>query len=219
MPKLGYHGGGQARSRGQAVAGHFTDSEEQAYTSLHHTLGSYHPLSDATWSAFRKLCRYRTLVKHEVLYPLGEVPTSYAYVHAGVFRVYVLDEKGTEYNKHFFTEGRFPGSMTALLRGEPSGYCIDALEDAVIIEIDHGGFRRLLREREDLKLFHIHYLERHWLLDKDAREVSLVQEDASARYRRFLREYPELATRLPQYHIASHLGITPTQLSRIRKKM
>ncbi|WGL15018.1 hypothetical protein PVT68_09520 [Microbulbifer bruguierae] len=45
-----------------------------------------------------------------------------------------------------------------------------------------------------------------------------MQEDAGARYQQFLRDFPKLAARLPQYHIASHLGITPTQLSRIRKK-
>lgn len=48
--------------------------------------------------------------------------------------------------------------------------------------------------------------------------AELVQEDAAQRYRRFLRRSPTLAERLPQYHIASHMGITPTQLSRIRKK-
>jgi CRP-like cAMP-binding protein len=146
------------------------------------------------------------------------VPRSFAFVHLGLFRGYVLDEKGGEYNKSFFTEGRFPGAMTALLRQESSRFTIDALEDSAIIEIDHAAYRRLLQEYDDLKLYHIHYLERHWLLDKDAREVALVQEDAASRYQCFLRDFPDLAARLPQYHIASHLGITPTQLSRIRKK-
>jgi CRP-like cAMP-binding protein len=108
--------------------------------------------------------------------------------------------------------------MTALLRQEPSLHSIEALEDSTIIEINFQAFRDLLYRSEDLKLFHIHYLERHWLLDKDTREIRLVQQDAAERYQAFQREYPELLTRLPQYHIASHLGVTPTQLSRIRKK-
>ena len=70
-----------------------------------------------------------------------------------------------------------------------------------------------------MKLFQIHYLEKNWLLAKDAREIELVQEDATARYLRFIDEYPRLVERLPQYHIALHLGITPTQLSRIRKNL
>lgn len=74
-------------------------------------------------------------------------------------------------------------------------------------------------EESDLKLFHIFYLEKNWLMAKDAREIEIVQENAGQRYQRFLKEYPSLNSRIPQYHIASHLGITPTQLSRIRKKI
>lgn len=97
-------------------------------------------------------------------------------------------------------------------------HSIQALEDSAIIEIDFPRFRELLYRSEDLKLFQIHYLEANWLLAKDARETQLVQQDASERYQRLLAERPQLVSRLPQYHIASHLGITPTQLSRIRRK-
>ncbi|MFV8781100.1 Crp/Fnr family transcriptional regulator [Microbulbifer sp. SA54] len=193
--------------------------QEAAFIALRNTLHDYYPLSDATWSAYRAICTWRQIKKGTELYAAGETPRSFAYVHQGLLRVYVIDEKGAQYNKNFFPEGRFPGSMTALLRGEPSLYTIDALEDSAIIEIDHAGYRRLLQEHEDLKLYHIHYLERHWLMHKEPREVSLVQEGASVRYQRFLQDFPNLAQRLPQYHIASHLGITPTQLSRIRKNL
>ncbi|WP_226664688.1 Crp/Fnr family transcriptional regulator [Microbulbifer aggregans] len=193
--------------------------EEAAFIALRKTLHGYYPLSDATWTAYRTLCTWRQVKKGTELYPAGETPRSFAYVHQGLFRVYVLDDKGNEYNKNFFPEGRFPGSMTALLRGEPSLYTIDALEDSAIIEIDHAGYRHLLQVNEDLKLYHIRYLERHWLIGKEPREVSLVQDEAAVRYQRFLQDFPSLAERLPQYHIASHLGITPTQLSRIRKNL
>ena len=56
------------------------------------------------------------------------------------------------------------------------------------------------------------------MIHKDAREVSIVQDDAQERYEDFLMNYSSLGARLSQFHIASHLGITPTQLSRIRKK-
>lgn len=88
----------------------------------------------------------------------------------------------------------------------------------MIVEIDFKGYRNILLTQTDLKLFHIHYLEKHWLLAKDAREVEIVQEDATQRYQRFMQDYASISKRLPQYLIASHLGITPTQLSRIRKK-
>ncbi len=193
--------------------------EAKGFERLKQSMDAYHPLTDATWQALVACCRSRRLSRRQMFCQTGETPRSFAFVCEGLFRVFALDDKGHEYNKNFFVEGQFPGSMAALLRHEPSRHSIQALEDSVIIEIDFQCFRDLLYRCEDLKLFQIHYLETNWLLAKDARETQLVQQDAAERYHRFLAERPDLAERLPQYHIASHLGITPTQLSRIRKKI
>ena len=109
--------------------------------------------------------------------------------------------------------------MTALLSSSPSNLSHEALEDSLIIEIDFSGYRKLMLKNDELKLFQIYYLEKNWLLAKEAREIDFVQNDAAARYLCFIDEYPTLKNRLPQYHIASYLGITPTQLSRIKKNL
>lgn len=192
---------------------------ENAFAALKKSMDSYYPLEMATWEAFKGISKYRELKKHQVLYSLGEIPASFAFVYTGLFRTFITDDHGNEYNKNFFFEGTFPGSMAALLLHEPSQFAIVALEPAQIIEIDFPAFRALLQQREDLKMFQIFYLEKNWLLAKDAREIAIVQENATQRYLRFIQDYPFLLERLPQHHIASHLGITPTQLSRIRKTL
>jgi hypothetical protein len=53
---------------------------------------------------------------------------------------------------------------------------------------------------------------------KERREIELVLLQADERYKIFKQEYPNLENLIPQYHIASYLGVTPTQLSRIRAK-
>lgn len=189
-----------------------------AMARLREAMHRYTPLTEETWQAFAGLCRLRALNRHQLLYRAGDIPHSFAFVVAGLLRAYTADDKGTEYNKIFFAEGQFPGSMSALLTATPSLLSIQALESCTLVEIDFRGYRQLMLAREDLKLFQIYYLEKNWLLAKDRREVEIVQEDAGQRYQRFLDEYPSICQRLPQYHIASHLGITPTQLSRIRKK-
>lgn len=193
--------------------------ENAAFDALRASMTSYFAISDATWQQLRPVCRYRELDKNALLYGVGVVPSSFAFVYRGLFRVFISDAKGGEYNKNFFSEGMFPGAMTALLLGQPSAFSIVALEPSAIIEIDFAAYRRLLNSCDDLKWYHIHYLEKNWLLLKEAREVELVQQDASVRYARFCAQHPDWLARLPQHHIASHLGITPTQLSRIRKKM
>lgn len=195
------------------------DLEREAFTALRGVMNSYAPISHDTWEGLRAICAFEELPKHHILYPYGVVPKSFAFVYKGLFRVFITDDDGNEYNKNFFDEGSFPGSMTALLTSTPSRFAIESLEPSLIITIDFAAYRKLLLEANDLKLFHIFYMEKNWLLAKDAREVEIVQENASQRYRRFLETYPSISSRITQYHIASHLGITPTQLSRIRKKI
>ena len=50
-----------------------------------------------------------------------------------------------------------------------------------------------------------------------SRIEALISGDALAKYKWFLKEYPNLLNRIPHYHIANFLGMTPTQLSRTRK--
>lgn len=193
--------------------------KNDAFIALKKVMDAYSPISNETWAALKAICDFREVGKNCILYPSGELPTSFSFVYAGLFRVFITDVNGNEYNKLFFDEGTFPGAMTALLTSTPSRLTIESLESSSVISINFSGFRNLLLEANDLKLFQIYYLEKNWLLAKDAREVELVQEDATQRYVRFLKEHPLISARIPQYHIASHLGITPTQLSRIRKKI
>ena len=156
--------------------------------------------------------------KNDYITRFNELPSGFYFVSVGLFRLYTINEKGNEYNKSFFFENTFPGSMVSLLTNQDSNFEIQALEDSQIIHIDFKKYRELLLKYDDLKLFQIYYLESNWLISKDAREVDIVQKDADERYEEFLETYTDKLSRLTQYHIASHLGITPTQLSRIRKK-
>jgi CRP-like cAMP-binding protein len=195
------------------------NDEEKSFLALRNSLESYTPISDDTWKAFKGITKFRSLTKNTLLYRAGTIPRSYAYVYQGLMRGFVCDEKGKEYNKMFFDEGMFPGSMTALLTSSPSMLAFETIEDTLIIEVDFASYRKLMIEKNDLKLFQIYYLEKNWLLAKDSREIEIVQDDATDRYLRFIDNNPTLIDRLAQYHIASHLGITPTQLSRIRKSL
>lgn len=195
------------------------NDETLALAALKQALNQYRKLEDETWQALQNIVQLRLLNKGQELYQAGLTPRTFAFVYQGLVRAYALDEKGAEYNKKFFMEGEFPGAMSALLTNDPSQVTIAALEPSMILEIDFAAYRKLLIQHHDLALFQIAYLEKNWLLEKDAREIELVLSDASQRYQRFLTEHAQLAARLTQYQIASHLGITPTQLSRIRKQL
>jgi len=185
--------------------------------NLRKTIESYAHISDDTWESLVQISTLKRVKKNDCTCRFGDTARELMFVVQGLLRAYIVDEEGHEYNKNFFLENSFAGSMVSLLTKEPSYFEIEALEDSEVIFIDYEKFRELLVEKDDLKLFQIYYLEKNWLIDKESREVALVQKSATERYRDFLIKYPALEFRVPQYLIASHLGITPTQLSRIRK--
>ena len=189
-----------------------------AFNMLQESMNSYFPLSPETWQSLLDISFFEEIKKGDVICSINDIPKYFSFVYKGLLRSYIIDDKGKEYNKNFFDEGTYPGSMVALLTNSFSYFEIQALENSLIIHIDFKAYRQLLIKENDLKLFQIYYLEKNWLIHKDAREVSIVQDDAQERYEDFLSNYPSLGARLSQFHIASHLGITPTQLSRIRKK-
>ena len=118
--------------------------------------------------------------------------------------------------KRFFPEQSFAASISALLTESVSDFSIKALEPATVLEYDFRKFKSLARDHPEIAAFYIRYMERHWIVEKEPLEISFRIDDARGKYARFLETYPGLETRIRQHEVAAFLGITPTQLSRIR---
>jgi hypothetical protein len=116
-------------------------------------------------------------------------------------------------------ENGVAGSYYSFLTDSPCGFSIQALEETetiVLPDLDtlndlhdrHPCWERLSRKNVENLVF-----------IKEAREKELLLDSLEVRYQRFLRLFPGLTERVPQYHIASFLGVTDVALSRIRKKI
>ncbi|MDQ8187049.1 cyclic nucleotide-binding domain-containing protein [Pelagicoccus sp. SDUM812002] len=184
---------------------------------LRHAMTRYAELSDSTWTKLCQACSERKLSKGETLVQIGTPSRHLYFVCQGLLRSYTLSADGKEYNKKFFPENTFPGTIRALLKSEASDFALQALEPSSVLAIDHHAYRRLLESSEDLKWYHIQYLETNWVLEKEPIEVGLALSDSTARYRAFIEKHASILDRIPLHHIASAIGVTPTQLSRIRK--
>ena len=190
-----------------------------ALKHLRARMDSYHVITEGCWQKFQSLLSYHEYARGDLIYSVGEHPDSFSFIHKGLARVFHLDENGQEYNKRFFSEGEFPACMTSLLTAAPSALSVECLENSAVLKIDFRGYRQLLEQSPDLMRYHILYLEKNWLLEKDERDNAFGQTTAGQRYQTFVEQLPHLVSRVPQYHIASHLGITPVQLSRLRKQL
>lgn len=196
-----------------------TFDKETYLNNLKQTIGSYYPISERSWKLIENITSFQTLKKGEALLRNGEVAKNLHFIAKGALRAFITDEEGNFYNKNLFLENYLAGSKVSLMLQTPSNFTIEALEDSIVININYKKYIEAINENDDLKNFYIAHLERHWIIEKEQREVALVMQNATERYVTLLEKHPDIADRVPLLHIASHLGITPTQLSRIRKSL
>lgn len=179
----------------------------------------YVPIGNEAWTLIKSTLQFQTLKKGDVLLREGQTAKNLHFIAKGVLRAYFMNDAGNIYNKNIFLEGSLAGSMVSLLLGKPSYFTLEALEDTVVINLNFKKYKEFISQNDDLKNFYIAYIEKNWIVEKEQREISIVMEDAMIRYLKFIESSPGIEKRVPLQHIASHLGITPTQLSRIRKEL
>ena len=177
----------------------------------------YYELSDEAFLLFKNHIVFVNASKNEILSHNAEIAKRVYFVCEGILIVYFTDNQGNNYNKTIFMENDFAGCIASAITQTPSQLTLQALEDSLLISIDFQQFKHLTEQNSEIKNFYISYLEKIWIIAKEQREVSLVTEYAESRYQKFLKKHPNIQQRISLKHIASHLGITPTQLSRIRK--
>ena len=174
-------------------------------------------LSTADWKVFSDLFAEAALTKNEYFAVEGRIETRVAFLTDGVVRAFYRNKEGIEYNKTFFEPYEFIGAYTSLITGQPNQINFQALTDCRLLATDYVNITSLYDKHPMLERFSRLTAE-YFFVIKEKREIELVLLDASQRYEIFKSEHPTLENKIPQYHIASYLGITPTQLSRIRAK-
>lgn len=176
------------------------------------------PITAEAWESMQPTLSRKTFKAGEYLYTEGKQCHTAAFLCEGVARAFYRDNEGVEYNKTFFVQGHFPSPLAALITQKENYINIQALTPCEVVVIDFYAFERLFEKHRCLETFLRKTIEYIWV-EKELREIRMVMKDATANYLHFQNQYAGLENQIPQYHIASYLGITPIQLSRIRAKL
>jgi CRP-like cAMP-binding protein len=193
-------------------------NKELLLNQMKEVMLSIEPLSEACWSDIISLVQEKEYPKNSYFAEEGDYPTDLGFVGKGTFRAFYRTADGVEYNKTFFTENTFMVALTAIVTQSMNLINIQALEDATVLKLNYHKFTQLYDQYHALERLVRKVIELEWV-KKEVREIRLVLNNATERYQFFQEEHPGLENKIPQYHIASYLGVTPIQLSRIRAKM
>jgi len=174
------------------------------------------PLSETEKEAIIDLSIFRTYRKGTVLLEAGDCSKECYFVLKGCLRSYYIIN-GEEKTTNFYTEFE---SFTALslVTNKPSEHYLDCLEDCILTvgnpEMEKAIFESFPRFETLCRI-----LSQELVANNQASFDDFKTSSPEQRYLDLIKHRPYLVQRVPQYQLASYLGLTPQSLSRIRKRI
>lgn len=160
----------------------------------------------------------KTLDKGDYLLRNGEICRTDNYIISGTLKAFCINaDTGNEEILYFAIDDWWATDMESFRQQEPSIYNIQALEKTELLQISFHSFQKMLEQIPTLERYFRIILE-SYIGALQKRIIYNHIYNAEQRYLDFLQNYPNIAARIPQYLIASYLGISAEFLSRIRKK-
>jgi len=147
----------------------------------------------------------------------GNICRYVGFIEKGLVR-YFINVDGSEKTIYFNKENEFVCNYQSFLPRIASNTSIQAVEGSVLRVISFENLQRLysgVKEGDKFGRLGIEYV----FLSAMEQLKSFYTDSPTERYQQFLSSYPDLAQRIPQYYIASYVGIKPQSLSRIRKRL
>ncbi|MVZ64119.1 Crp/Fnr family transcriptional regulator [Sphingobacterium humi] len=169
-------------------------------------------------STFERFWTEKTLEKGDYLLRNGDTCRYESYVVSGALKAFYINaDNGNEEILFFAIKDWWATDLYSFSRQKPSIYNIQAIERTTVLQISHYSFQQLLVEIPRLERYFRLILESYLgVLQK--RIIYNNVFDAESRYIAFLENYPNIASKVPQYLIASYLGVSAEFISRIKKK-
>ena len=164
--------------------------------------------------------RHRKLRKGEHALRAGTVANELFFVHDGLLRHYFNDpgDGGAERTGQFFDAGIVVTDAESFLTQSQGQQNFEALEPTSIVIVPRAALYEGYDNDHAIERFGRLMLEEA-LIGSQRRASRLLTLQPEERYRTFVQSRPEVAKRVPQYLIASYLGLTPESLSRIRRRI
>ena len=157
------------------------------------------------------------LKKKEYLLKEGQVCKALYFVEKGCLRMFFINSKAAEQITQFALENWWISDYFSFMDEKSSEYSIQAIEKSEIISLDKHAFDDLLKEIPQLERY-FRILMQKALAASQLRAKYLYEMSKEEFFQHFSSSFPEFIQRVPQYMIASYLGLTPEYVSELRKK-
>ena len=176
------------------------------------------PLNEEERSVLETDFKERKIKRRQFILQEGDVSKLNTFVVEGCFKMYMIDGNGKEHNLQFAIENWWIGDIGSFHTEQPSKLYIEAIENAVILQINKEDQLKLFVEYPKFnRIFRV--ITENALVSTQRRILQNISSTAEERYLDFMERYPHFFNRISNVQIASYLGVTPEFLSTIRKRL
>lgn len=180
--------------------------------------GSNLNIDTANFDKFGLKGKLKHYKKGQQLITQGQPAPKLFFLIKGMVRYMSVSAEGKEFTQSFAFAPGISGSTRAMTRNVDALFSIEALDDVICLEFEWHVFFEKMQSQPGFMAAYNHLLE-NMFIKKEEREFAFVQQSAEQRYLTFLDMNPQLRNKISLKMIASHIGITPIALSRIRNKL
>jgi CRP-like cAMP-binding protein len=173
------------------------------------------PLTEEEASGILSCFKEKKIKRKQYIIQPEYIAKSRNYVVQGSFRAFVIDKNGIDYTIQFAVEDWWISDYNSYVNQTPATMFVEALEDSTILQIEYESEKRLKAGSHKYETLFRIMAERSASFHQ-RRIISSLTESAEERYNEFVDKYPDVVLRLPQYALASYLGMTTGFLSKIR---
>ncbi len=139
------------------------------------------------------------------------------YVLNGAFRAFVVGDEGQDHTITFAINDWWITDYTSYITQQPATMFVEALENSTLLQLDYQSEQELKLSNHKFETFFRIIAERG-LSFQQRRIISNLTHSAEERYEEFFNKYPQVVQSVPQYTLASYLGMTTEYLSKLRNR-
>jgi len=161
---------------------------------------------------------YKRYLKGQYLVQQGDVCKHEYFILSGCTKTFYMDNEGQEHIILFAIEDWWTSDMGSFIAQKPADYNVQCIENTELIQISYEANEELYIQIPKLERFFRKIVERA-LVASQKRIVRNFSMSAKERYLIFRKNYPKIEQRIPQYMVASYLGITKEFLSKIKSQL
>jgi len=174
-------------------------------------------ISDAIQEKVNNISIQKKVEKGENILREGSLKKQHIFIVHGCLRSFYKMENGKEVTLQFAIKNWWIGDYITLYTENKSVMSIEGITQSKVLLIDKEKLDQLYLEHPEFETFQRKNFERH-ISTLQNRILSLLSLTASEKYDQFINQYPDFAQIIPNFQIASYLGITAESLSRVRKE-